>query len=146
MLVRTEFCETLKKAKIILRYQLQLTYYRQNGTLDLGLIAKDLREVEYYHINPDGAIDMRLSVVTPIPSDFNTEREWLVVELIGGERDTDANWTKFLAKSAARIMEELSPAVNKTRVATVEYSFDKRFIVMDDSFGSYDESDYITVD
>lgn len=147
MLVKTEFCETLKKARIVLRYRLQTTYYRHNGTLDLPRIAKDLRDVEYSHVNPDGSVDMVLSAVTPIPTaELDMEKEWLVVELTGYEKSLEATWIKFLEENTARIMDAVTPAINKPRVATVEYGLGKRFVIMDDTTGAYDESDYITVD
>lgn len=154
MFVKTEFCDNLKRARITIRSTLKPKYYYYDTEvldtsdaaipfkkLKLGLVSKELREVELT-INFDSTLVISLHSSTSIWDD----KEWLVIELVeaGKLYSTPESWEKFLATTTAKILSVLT-AKSCERVATIEYDCHKRFIVLDDNTNGYDDEDYINI-
>lgn len=155
MLVKTDFCENVRRAKITLECRLRQQFYcssqgsyAESGKIDLDEIAEELRDIEYDFINNHDKTTTILSAVTPVGD--NDAHEWLVVELT----DTDWNhqdeviWRDFLAEAAAKIIVRLaSEKAADGCIATVDTG-STRFVVMEDpdhGHGDYLKHDYIFI-
>lgn len=149
MLVKTDYIENIKHAKITLQCELRpACYIYQSGhrVPDLVVVSLELKDLEYGFISPNGEVVMTLSTAMPVgyggTGANHISPQWLVIELAeAGRRHEDAyDWEEFLASATAKILHLLAIG-GDDRIATVEYD-DKRFVVMDDT-GGHDESDYI---
>lgn len=151
MLIKTDYTDTIKHAKITLMCELRPAYYTGRHSPDFSIISMELKELEYGFISPNGEAIMTLSSVMPVGcyTGYNivgqsiSPQPWLIIEIAeAGKRHEDPHdWEDFLAKATTKIVQLL--AINGgSRIATVEYDGDKRFVVMDDISGCGDEEIY----
>ena len=145
MLIKTDYTDTIKHAKITLMFELRPAYYTYisgRRSPDFSIISMELKELEYGFISPNGEAIMTLSSVMPVGwyAGYNMVSQsigpqpWLIVEITeAGKRHEDPHdWEDFLAKATTKIVQLLA-IDGDSRIAAVEYDGDKRFVVMDDA-------------